>query len=54
MFFIVFKGLAMKQITIFLGRRKSDFNSFMREVPVKSMDWFLYDRAIRHERVKYE
>ena len=38
------------------------FNSFMTEVPVyrnqsidlqrKSMDWFLYDRDLHHERVK--
>ena len=35
------------------------FNSFMTEVPTistdlqnKSMDWFLYDRDLRHERVK--
>ena len=32
-------------------------NSFMTEVAIiyllcKSMDWFLYDRDLRHERVK--
>ena len=27
------------------------FNSFMQS---KSMDWFLYDRNLRHERVNYD
>ena len=34
---------------------KYDFNFFMMEAPImqsKSMDWFLYDRDLRHERVK--
>ena len=33
-----------------------DLNSFMTEVPIikrsKSMDWPLYDKDFRHERVK--
>ena len=38
-----------------------DLKSFLKEVPIirnqsidllcKSMDWFLYDRSLRHERV---
>ena len=41
--------------------QKQLFNSFMTEVPArnqsvdlssKSMDWFLYGRDLRHERVK--
>ena len=30
------------------------YNSFMTEAPIiwKPMDWFLYDRDLRHERVK--
>ena len=27
-------------------------NSFMAEAVIKSMDWFLYDNGLRHERVK--
>ena len=27
------------------------FNSFMTDLQSKSMDWFLYDNGIRHERV---
>ena len=37
------------------------FNSFMMEVPImrkpihcKSIDWFLYDTGLRHQRVKQE
>ena len=29
-----------------------NFNSFMTEILWKSMDWFLYNRDLRHERVK--
>ena len=28
------------------------FNSFMKEIPIKSMNWFLYDRDLRHKRIK--
>ena len=31
---------------------KRFFNSFMTEAVSKSMDWFLYDNGLRHERVK--
>ena len=27
-------------------------NPFMTEAVIKSMDWFLYDNGLRHERVK--
>ena len=30
---------------------KHYFSSFMAEAVIKSMDWFLYDNALRHERV---
>ena len=28
-------------------------NPFMTEAVSKSMDWFLYDNGLRHDRVKY-
>ena len=30
----------------------SEINPFMTETDIKSMDWFLYDIGLRHERVK--
>ena len=38
--------------TSFVAEVTFKLNPFMTEA-VKSMDWFLYDSGLRHERVKY-
>ena len=37
---------------IYRNKIEAMINPFMTEAVIKSMDWFLYDNGLRHERVK--
>ena len=61
---IVF-GPTLTLILLIFGERKNDklyilkkvglstFKEILKKLRSKSMDWFLYDNSLRHERVKY-
>ena len=50
-----FYEIITPEVHSIIQRKIFDFNSCMTEVRIthsKSVDWFLYDRDLRHERVK--